>query len=320
MAEPAGRKKAKGVRVRNYLVISDLHEGFEEAKAIGPVAKSEKFDAVINLGDYIADWHTDQKELIERTSRQLAPLAGQNVIAIPGNHDNAENLRTALSQYKGMHDIHGKSYAEGGGIGYVGFGGSEKSRKSPNVPAALDRAHYAPKEFTDSLQKSFEHLYNENKVEPKDAMLVLHTPMRGIFDLANSHYTGNKIRIGSSAIEKVVNDRDPGVILSGHCHDDYGACIRVRKKDSNPAERRYATLRLDDLDAGSHSLLGVKIDVEHTGKSRGVYNVSYDLNDSYVNTFLNPGSLGYEHSYAKLRIADDEANHRRNLRIEFSKL
>jgi len=320
LAELARKKKANEVRVRNYLVISDLHEGFAESKAIGRVAKSEKFDAVINLGDYIADWHAYPKELIERTSRQLAPLDGQNVIAIPGNHDNAENLRTALNQYRGMHDIHGKSYAEGGGIGYVGFGGSEKLNKDPNVPAASDRAHYAPKEFTDFLQKSFEHLYNENKVKPKDAILVLHAPMRGVLDLANAHYNGKKIKSGSYAIAKVVNDRDPGVILSGHCHDDYGACIRIRKKDPGSAKRRYATVRLDDLDAGSHTLSGVKIDVERAGRSRGVYNVSYDLNDRYVNAFLNPGSLGYENSYAKLRIADDEANHRRNLRIEFSKL
>ena len=311
-------KKAKDVRARNYLVISDSHEGFQQSDAMGKIAKSEKFDAVIDLGDYIADWHADGKELTKRISRQLKPLDGQNVISVPGNHDSEENVRTALEQYKGMHFIHGKSYAEGDGTGYVGFGGSEKPKKDPAIPAKTGRAHYAPKEYEDSLRTSFERLYKETAVKPKDAILVLHNPVREFLDVAAEYHSGEKIHLGSYAIARAVNDYDPGVILSGHCHDDYGAVIRVRKKDSS--EKRYANVRLDDLEAGSHTLSGVKIDVESTGKTSGVYNISYDFNERDVNAFLNPGTLGFGNTYAKLRIADDEANHKRNMRIELSKL
>ena len=313
---PKTRKKKK------YLIVSDLHEAYEQANAIGKIARSQKFDAVINLGDYIADWHTEEPELQKRVEKQLKPLDGQKVLTVPGNHDNADTLKAALKNYEKMYSLHDRAHAGPDRIGYAGFGGSEKGEKDNSDPR---RAHYAPEEFDKSLTKSLDYLYKSKNVKPKDTILMLHNPALGILDASKNRYTGEIIEIGSPTIKRIVNEYTPGIVLTGHCHWDYGAVLRVRKKknkndDGARKDRRYASVRLDNLESGKHKVSGVNIKTGNLwGKRTNVYTISYNPEKQAVSTFINPGSLGTVNSYAVLDIEDSGPNNRK-IKIEISKL
>ncbi len=166
-------------------------------------------DEVVLLGDIT---HFGPPQFAEDFIRDL----GVKCYAVPGNCDPPGTLefieRSAIS-------LHARKIRVGGRT-WGGLGGSNPSIfNTPNEMAEED----------------IERLLSP-VMEP-GMVLVLHCPPLGTFDVpfSNKH-------VGSSAIEKLVEEHRPSVVLSGHIHEDRGIVQKQGTWYMNPgaAKDHYA--------------------------------------------------------------------------------
>lgn len=184
----------EGMRI---LAFSDLHCDAVFAAAI--VAASRQADVVVGAGDF-ARQQRGLAGCIEDLSGVAAPL-----ILVPGNHDDAEEMRCLAADHANIHVLHGQAVAIAGqrflGLGYE-----------------------IPRLCGERWSRSLE----ENQADQllsmlrSDDVLVTHTPPHGIVDRQRDGR-----HEGSRAIRRAVTRAQPRLHLCGHIHNSWGLSDRL---------------------------------------------------------------------------------------------
>jgi Icc-related predicted phosphoesterase len=185
------------------LIFADIHGEYEKAAEVLNQVKTEGIDLILCPGDF-----TDMFAVPEGFSQMdIADMVLQKIMAlnvpilcVPGNHDPYEVLELFNEYNVNIHDKIKKIK----GITFMGWGGAPTPFNSIIEPSE--------EETTESLEK----LYKKTKGEP--FVLVLHGPPKDTkLDMAFS-----KKHVGSEAIRKFIEKRQPILAISAHIHEAMG--------------------------------------------------------------------------------------------------
>jgi len=173
------------------LAISDTHGNFSKIAPI--LEKAGEVDAVLVAGD-ITNFGPEEK-----TKELFDILAGQTVLAIPGNCDPKGVLGSI--EASGATNLHNSSFKLGD-VTFIGLGGSNPTPF--NTPF-----EHSEDEIRDMLRELL-------LCTPRTGRMVLvsHAPPRDTLD-KTPH--GN---VGSEAIREVLNQVD--LVVCGHIHEARG--------------------------------------------------------------------------------------------------
>ncbi|MEM1572848.1 metallophosphoesterase family protein [Pyrobaculum sp.] len=171
------------------LLVADVHDAVRNVKAIGG-----SYDAVIAAGDFTYRGRLDAAAEVLEALAAIAP-----VYFVPGNTDPPQ-----LAAYeKGyIKPLHGRTAALGP---YVvgGAGGS--------LPTPFDDLFRVTEEDLQRLLSS---------LSPAPHVLVVHNPPRGHLDRV-----GGVRPVGSVAVKRYIEERQPILSIHGHIHEDRGIDI-----------------------------------------------------------------------------------------------
>lgn len=172
------------------LVLSDLHEDEValERLELHKTSKARDVDYVLIAGDSSNTSTSFITELLE-----LFPEA----YIIPGNCEN-QNVMEIMRKAK--HFAHEKRFPLKDGYNLVGFGYSN------------------PTPFGTPNELSDDEIYrrmNKLKIDQR-TMLLVHAPPYGILDEIKG------MHIGSKAIRKIIEERQPFLVFCGHLHEVIG--------------------------------------------------------------------------------------------------
>jgi len=186
----------------NILVVSDIHNDVENILSYMDKLESIDFDVVVAPGDFTdvilpkGFTRTDIGKLIIEELRGF----GKPVLALPGNMD--KDILHLLEEEKTSLHGNGKIIKD---VGFYGFGGAKTPFNSSFEPDE--------NEIRSGLQKAFEKVENA-----KFKVQVTHNPpARTKLDLL---YTG--AHVGSEAVRKFIEDKQPDVAISAHIHEARG--------------------------------------------------------------------------------------------------
>jgi uncharacterized protein len=197
-----------------FLVISDIHSREKAIYWTNAKGKELEVDGVLVLGDIThfgpPEWAGEFFERLEFPA-----------YAIPGNCDPPNTLRwierTATSLHRKKIKIAGQTF--------IGLGGSN--------PTIYD----TPNELSEE-----EIMGLIGPLMEKAAILVVHTPPRGINDT-----THDGRQVGSTAMKELVERFPPKVYLSGHIHEARGIVERGGSKFMNPGPAKEGYMGLLEL-------------------------------------------------------------------------
>lgn len=178
------------------LAFSDLHRDVARAERL--VEGSGEADVVVAAGDY-ASVHRGLDEAIATLRSIETPT-----VLVPGNNETADALRAACSGWEAATVLHGEG-AEVDGIAFFGLGAGV-----PTTP--WDWSFDLTEEEADELLAPC----------PKGAVLVVHSPPRGHCDRS-----GAGDHLGSEAILRAIEAKQPRIAVCGHIHESWGAESQV---------------------------------------------------------------------------------------------
>ncbi|HSI80222.1 MAG TPA: metallophosphoesterase [Solirubrobacterales bacterium] len=178
------------------LAFSDLHRDLARAERL--VEASGDADVVVAAGDY-ASVHRGLDDAIDA----LRPIEAPTVL-VPGNNETADALREACSGWTAATVLHGEA-TEVDGVPFFGLGAG--------VPTT-------PWDWSFDLSEAEAEAMLEPC--PRGAVLVVHSPPRGHCDRS-----GAGDHLGSEAILRAVEAKQPRVAVCGHIHESWGAESRV---------------------------------------------------------------------------------------------
>ncbi|MDP6670948.1 MAG: metallophosphoesterase [archaeon] len=198
------------------LVLSDIHSRIDCVKEIMASIHNENLDFCLILGDLTNFGDRRVSEVIE-------VIGIDKCYAIPGNLDSLETLDEIESA--GI-SVHGKSVTLGN-FKLAGFGGGLQDEPGGVLFSEQE------------IEKTLKRLVDENTI------LATHLPPKDTkIDLAS-----NGMHIGSNAVGKIVDEKQPVLHLCGHAHDAFGELIIGKTKSVNVGavrERRYALLEVGE--------------------------------------------------------------------------
>jgi len=174
------------------LLFSDLHCDLDACVEL--VEKSNQVDMLIGAGDF-----GNLRRNIDTTINALCKITKATVV-VPGNSESYDELRAACLNWPSAIVLHGSKtningqtfYGIGGGIPVTPFGSW-----------SWDFNEYQ----ASVLLKDF----------PSQAILVSHSPPKGILDRSSSGQS-----LGSSAIKEVLEKKKPKLLVCGHIHESCG--------------------------------------------------------------------------------------------------
>ncbi len=164
------------------LVLTDIHDEEHVLDAIDQI----KYDVLFILGDISAHSQSFYQDALSKP----------HVFAIPGNNENQRLQQLLFSTDKSLHqktrEIHGIKLA---GFGY-----------SPPTP------------FNTPGEMEEEEIYQHLSTLELDNSTVLgtHAPPYGFFDEVGDRH------VGCHALRKIIDEKSPGIVLSGHIHEHQG--------------------------------------------------------------------------------------------------
>lgn len=173
------------------LAFSDLHRDLDQAARLTEMSKDA--DLVIGAGDF-ASIHEGLEETIEALSGIDAPT-----ILVAGNNETLTALKEAAGQWPSATVLHGDS-VEIDGRTFFGLGGG--------IPVT-------PWDWSFDVEESDAEAALADL--PEGAVLVVHSPPKGHCDEA-----GNGMSLGSAAILKAIEARQPVLAVCGHIHESWG--------------------------------------------------------------------------------------------------
>lgn len=172
------------------LAFSDLHCDLKQAGRL--VEMSGEADVVVGAGDY-ASVHRG----LEKTVDKLASI-DKPTLLVPGNNETDDALFSACEEWPVATVLHG-GRADVGGVAFFGLGGG-----TPTTP----------------WDWSFDLTDTEAELKladcPEGGVLIVHSPPKGFLDgSGDTHF-------GSEEILKVVEEKQPRIVLCGHIHECWG--------------------------------------------------------------------------------------------------
>lgn len=257
----------------SFTVISDIHANLSNLSKIVEHAHEEN-RAIVCAGDFLKGYLSDREDNYEESLKEIEDqfelFANIDSFIIPGNHDSQKLYEDAVDSFREkdyLHDIH-KSYYELNGFYLTGWGGIEATEKYTDKQVNC----YSPDEISAGLGDLFHGIEQRDALE--NTILVTHQPVKGYISKTYNGYD-----IGSDALREVYEKyKDIGFVISGHSHqagiaiDSYFFGVSKRNGDSS----------------GNFFIENKATEIS----------LRYDKNAYNVTCFLNPASLGYDHSYA----------------------
>ncbi len=180
------------VLMMKFLLFSDLHCDVAAARRL--VEAAREVDVVIGAGDF-ANRHRGLSDTLD-----VLAAIDKPAVLVPGNGETADELREAAAVWATATVLHGEG-CELQGQPFWGVGGG-----IPVTPFG-----------------SWSYDFSEEQAEellagcPERAVLVVHSPPRDTVD----HDASGRIR-GSEAIRRVVQTKQPKLVVCGHIHSDWG--------------------------------------------------------------------------------------------------
>lgn len=172
------------------LAFSDLHCDLKQAGRL--VEMSSEADVVIGAGDY-SSVHKGLEETVDRLASIDKPT-----LLVPGNNETDDALRSACEEWPVAKVLHG-GRADVGRVAFFGLGGG-----TPTTP------------WDWSFDLTDEEASAKLAGCPEGGVLIVHSPPRGYLDgSGDTHF-------GSEEILKVVEDKQPRIVLCGHIHECWG--------------------------------------------------------------------------------------------------
>ncbi|MFW9935412.1 MAG: metallophosphoesterase [Candidatus Thorarchaeota archaeon] len=171
------------------LFFSDLHG---EQKAITHISTQL---AQVDVGFGLGDFATFGKGLTET----IEPLdVGTTVYFVPGNHDDAEEMKWICREHDNFYYFHGESVTMNGKT-FAGLGGG-----LPGLPFGLTE---------EKVQQILKRFYYLEKL-----ILCTHTPPFGT--AVDVTWGGN--HIGYQSLRDFITEVQPVAVYSGHVHESEG--------------------------------------------------------------------------------------------------
>jgi uncharacterized protein len=172
------------------LAFSDLHTDLDGAARL--VEMSRDADVVVAAGD-LASVHRGLEETVDVLAEIDVPT-----VLVPGNNETREALAEACAGWGAATVLHGEA-AEIGGVEFFGLGAGV-----PITPwdwsYDLDEGEAA--EMLSGLAAG--------------AVLVVHSPPKGHVDTSDGKH------LGSEAVLRAIEERQPRLALCGHVHESWG--------------------------------------------------------------------------------------------------
>ena len=175
------------------LAFSDIHRDTRQAARLAE--RSREVDVVIGAGDF-ASVHRGLEELID-----MLVVIETPTVLVPGNNETEDALRGACGGWRAAHVLHGEG-VELGGVPFFGLGAGV-----PTTPW--------PWSFDLTEDEAAEMLADC----PSGGVLVVHSPPHG-------HVDGDR-HLGSEAILRAIEDKQPRLVVCGHIHESAGEESRV---------------------------------------------------------------------------------------------
>jgi uncharacterized protein len=186
------------------LAFSDIHRDTRQAARLAERARD--VDVVVAAGDF-ASVHRGLEELID-----MLVVIETPTVLVPGNNETDEALREACGGWRAAHVLHGEG-TQIDGVPFYGLGGGV-----PVTPW--------PWSFDLDEDEAAERLAGC----PDGCVLVVHSPPKG-------HVDGGSRSLGSEAILRTIEEREPLVAICGHIHECAGeesAIGRTRVVNAGP--------------------------------------------------------------------------------------
>jgi uncharacterized protein len=178
------------------LAFSDLHRDIDRARELA--GRSDEADVVIAAGDF-ASVHEGLEEMIEALAEIETPT-----VLVPGNNETEDALRSACEGWGAATVLHGEG-AELAGEPFFGLGAG--------VPVT-------PWDWSFDLDEAAA----EERLAgcPEGAVLVVHSPPQGHCD-----QSGGGEHLGSEAILRAIERKQPRLAVCGHIHESWGCESRI---------------------------------------------------------------------------------------------
>jgi uncharacterized protein len=174
------------------LAFSDVHRDDRKARELAEMARD--VDVVVAAGDF-ASVHIGLEKLID-----MLVVIETPTVLVPGNNETEEALREACQGWKAATVLHGEGTAIDG-VDFYGLGGG--------VP---------PTPWDWSFDLTEEQAAQKLAGAPAGGVLVVHSPPKG-------HLDGRDL--GSQAILRAIEEKQPKVAICGHVHEDGGKDDRI---------------------------------------------------------------------------------------------
>ena len=175
------------------LAFSDVHRDVRQARRLAERARDA--DVVVAAGDF-ASVHRGLEEMIDMLVAIETPT-----VLVPGNNETDEALRAACAGWSAARVLHGEG-AEIEGVPFFGLGGG--------VPAT-------PWDWSFDLDE--EEAADRLAACPEGGVLIVHSPPKG--------YVDGKRHLGSEAILRTIEEKQPRLVICGHIHEAAGEEARV---------------------------------------------------------------------------------------------
>ena len=170
------------------LAFSDVHRDLRQAGRLAERAR--EVDVVVAAGDF-ASMHRGLGELID-----MLVVIETPTVVVPGNNETEEALREACAGWRAARVLHGEG-TDIDGVPFFGLGGGV-----PETP------------WPWSFDLSEDEAASNLAACPAGAVLVVHSPPKGYVD-------GDR-HLGSEAILRTIEEKQPRLVLCGHIHESAG--------------------------------------------------------------------------------------------------
>ena len=171
------------------LLFSDVHCNVQKCAAL--VEMSRDVDVVIGASDF-GNFRQD----LGTTISALKDISRPTVL-VPGNSESYDELRAACSGWTNAFVLHGNS-TKINGVDFFGIGGG-----IPITPFGSWSWDFSEDQARELLKGC-----------PEKAVLVTHSPPKGILDVSSGGQS-----LGSVAIRDVILEKTPQLVVCGHIHE-----------------------------------------------------------------------------------------------------
>jgi uncharacterized protein len=175
------------------LAFSDIHRDLRQAARLAERAR--EVDVLVAAGDF-ASVHRGLEQLID-----MLVVVETPTVLVPGNNETDSALREACRGWSAARVLHGEG-AEIDGVAFFGLGAGV-----PVTPWGW------------SFDLTEEEAADRLAACPEGGVLVVHSPPKG--------YVDGKRHLGSEAILRTIEEKQPRLVVCGHIHEAAGEEARV---------------------------------------------------------------------------------------------